>query len=179
MKLCKHYTKKPVNIFFIQQIFFLFNTGKPRQLTLHWVRNDDRPLKQWARNRVSEIRRFTSPDNWYYVDARNKNCRHCDSERCYVKIHHLTWINAYDWIKKDVASFPIKSRMNAKLTKADFVNDAKESNIQQSDASLPHDVTGTSSFKSENAVYLSDVIDNSKAYISSKMRRNEISKKQQ
>ena len=29
------------------------------QIVLHWSTNEDKPLKQWVRNRVLEIRRFT------------------------------------------------------------------------------------------------------------------------
>ena len=34
------------------------------QIVLHWIRNEIRPLKQWVRNRIIEIQRFTSPDQW-------------------------------------------------------------------------------------------------------------------
>ena len=33
------------------------------QITLHWISNEERALKQWVRNRVVEIRRITSPDD--------------------------------------------------------------------------------------------------------------------
>ena len=37
------------------------------QVTLHWLNNQELPLKQWVRNRVVEILRFTDKINWYYV----------------------------------------------------------------------------------------------------------------
>ena len=35
------------------------------QVVLHWIENEEKPLKQWVRDRVIEIRRFTSPTDWY------------------------------------------------------------------------------------------------------------------
>ena len=37
------------------------------QIALHWISNSDKPLKQWVRNRVIEIRRFTIPEEWKCV----------------------------------------------------------------------------------------------------------------
>ena len=41
------------------------------QIVLHWISNDAKPLKQWVRNRVLEIRRYTEPSDWFYIDSRN------------------------------------------------------------------------------------------------------------
>jgi hypothetical protein len=37
------------------------------QVTLHWINNQELPLKQWPRNRVVEILRFTEANQWKYV----------------------------------------------------------------------------------------------------------------
>ena len=34
------------------------------QIALHWISNSNKPLKQWVRNRVIEIRRFTMVEQW-------------------------------------------------------------------------------------------------------------------
>ena len=34
-----------------------------REIVLHWLKNDGKPLKQWVRNRVIEIRRFTDTNH--------------------------------------------------------------------------------------------------------------------
>jgi len=39
------------------------------QIVLHWINNNNRPLKQWVRNRVIEIQRFTKPLDWKYVQS--------------------------------------------------------------------------------------------------------------
>ena len=36
------------------------------QVTLHWLNNQNLPLKQWTRNRVVDILRFTNPIDWKY-----------------------------------------------------------------------------------------------------------------
>ena len=39
------------------------------QVTLHWINNQELPLKQWPRNRVVDILRFTQADQWKYVKS--------------------------------------------------------------------------------------------------------------
>ena len=41
------------------------------QIVLYWISNEERPLKQWIRNRVVVIRRFTTPESWFYVNTKN------------------------------------------------------------------------------------------------------------
>ena len=40
------------------------------QVTLHWICNPDKPVKQWVRNRVVEINRFTEPSEWMFVQSQ-------------------------------------------------------------------------------------------------------------
>ena len=41
------------------------------QIVLHWISNEERPLKQWVRNRVLEIKRFTEPESWLYLYSKD------------------------------------------------------------------------------------------------------------
>ena len=41
------------------------------QITLHWIDNDTKPLKPWVRNRVLEIHRFSSKDEWVYIQSKS------------------------------------------------------------------------------------------------------------
>ena len=41
------------------------------QISLHWITNEEKPLKQWTRNRVIEILRFTTKAQWYYVQTKD------------------------------------------------------------------------------------------------------------
>ena len=38
-------------------------------ISLYWINQDERPLKVGVRNAVIEIRRFSSPSQWYHVDT--------------------------------------------------------------------------------------------------------------
>ena len=35
------------------------------QIVLHWISNENRPLKQCVCNRIIEIKRFTNTDQWH------------------------------------------------------------------------------------------------------------------
>ena len=37
------------------------------QIVLHWISNQNRPLKQWVHNNITEINRFTAVDQWQYI----------------------------------------------------------------------------------------------------------------
>ena len=37
------------------------------QISLHWIKNEEKPLKLCTRNRVIKILRFTTKAQWYYV----------------------------------------------------------------------------------------------------------------
>ena len=41
------------------------------QIVLRWINNNEKPMKQWVRNRVIKIRRFTSPSQWFYVQSND------------------------------------------------------------------------------------------------------------
>ena len=41
------------------------------QVTLHWINNQKKPLKQWVRSRVVEINRLTQPKDWMFVRSED------------------------------------------------------------------------------------------------------------
>ena len=41
------------------------------QVTLFWINNQDKPVKQWVQNRVVEIKRFTQPSEWMFVHSQD------------------------------------------------------------------------------------------------------------
>ena len=79
------------------------------QIVLHWISNEEKPLKQWVRNRVLEIRRFTLLNEWKYVDSKNmiadigtrKGTKLKDVDQA------SQWINGYDWMRKYSKVFPV------------------------------------------------------------------------
>ena len=88
------------------------------QVTLHWICNPDKQLKQWVRNRVVEINRFTEPSEWMFVRSQDMiadlGTRHIDNLE--LVNQDSVWINGFDWMKKDVACFPAKSIEDIKLS---------------------------------------------------------------
>ena len=88
------------------------------KITLHWITNDSRPLKEWVRNRVIEILRFTKKEQWFHVKGtdmladigtrRGKSLRDIDDASI--------WINGFDWMQNDCSSFPIKSPSDLIIT---------------------------------------------------------------
>ena len=73
------------------------------QVTLHWLHNQELPLKQWVSNRVVEILRFTDTMNWMYVQGKDmpadigtrKGATLCDVSDGSV------WQIGYEWMRKD------------------------------------------------------------------------------
>ena len=41
------------------------------QIVLHWISNENRPLRRWVCSRIVEIKRFTDPDQWRYMHTSN------------------------------------------------------------------------------------------------------------
>ncbi|XP_066926194.1 uncharacterized protein [Clytia hemisphaerica] len=79
------------------------------QVVLHWINNEEKPLKKWVRSRVIEIRRLSSPDNWFYVSSQNMIAD--VGTRKGVQIEEISqnsnWINGLPWMSKDRSEFPI------------------------------------------------------------------------
>ena len=78
---------------------------------MHWLRNQEKPLKQWVRNRVLEILRFTEVDDWFHVDTKKMIAD--IGTRPGATIEDVTqdslWVNGYDWMKMEKHQMPIKS----------------------------------------------------------------------
>ena len=79
------------------------------QIALHWINNDQKALKQFVRARVIEILRFTTRDQWFYVESalliadlgtrRGVKMKDVDM--------NSDWINGYEWMRKGRSEFPI------------------------------------------------------------------------
>lgn len=102
------------------------------QIALYWINSEDKPLKQWVRNRVIEIRRFTEKKQRFYV--RTNDMIADLGTRKGATINDVSnsskWINGYDWMKLDIKEFPISSAENLKLDEFQSSEAQKESQIQ-------------------------------------------------
>ena len=78
---------------------------------LHWISNNQKPVKQWVWNRVLEILRFTEPSEWIFVSSQDMIAdlwmQKVDDLNLFNK--DSTWINGYDSMKKDQKNFPTES----------------------------------------------------------------------
>ena len=88
------------------------------QVTLHWICNPDKLLKQWVRNRVVEINRFTEPSEWMFLRSQDMiadlGTRRVDNLK--VVSQDSVWINGLDWMKKSTDFFPAKSIKDINLS---------------------------------------------------------------
>ena len=81
------------------------------QVTLHWINNQELPLKQWVRNRVVEILRFTEPIQWSYVRGVDMPADLGTRRGATLKDVSVEsiWQNGFEWMKMKPSNFPIKS----------------------------------------------------------------------
>ena len=98
------------------------------QIVLFWMCNNAHVLRQWTRNRVIEILRFTVPADWWFVDSENMiadlGTRRCSDIRLVGP--DSEWINGYEWMTKDESEFPKKSASDIILSNQETQNMKKE-----------------------------------------------------
>ena len=96
------------------------------QIVLHWLNNKDLPLKQWVRNRVNEILRFTTVDDWWYTDSSNMIADLGTRKGAMIKDigPGSVWCGGYEWMKKEHSEFPVKSikEINFKESEIEICN---------------------------------------------------------
>ena len=97
------------------------------QVTLHWLNNQNLPLKQWTRNRVVDILRFTNPIDWKYVKSADMPADLGTRKGATIKdvLMDSKWQNGYDWMKLNSSDFPMKSYEEIKSS---CINASEESN---------------------------------------------------
>jgi len=108
------------------------------QIVLHWICNENRPLKQWVRNRIIEIQqRFTKTTNWRYINTSNmiadigtKRCTSLDM----IKPGSL-WTNGHKWMRGPISEFPSMSAKDISLSQAELQEARKET---PSNLDAPH-----------------------------------------
>ena len=81
------------------------------QIVLHWVSNEERPLKQSTRNKVVEIRRFTNKQDWRYVESSDMLADKGTRRGCTLKDvdKYSDWRNGIEWLQYETYQFPMKT----------------------------------------------------------------------
>ena len=87
------------------------------QITLHWINNRELPLKQWVRNHVIEISRFTDVNSWMYI--KNSNMIADIGTRMGATIKDISpeseWDVGFLWMREHLSEFPVKRYDEIKL----------------------------------------------------------------
>ena len=93
------------------------------QVVLFWLSNHETAVKQWMRNRVIEILRFTDSSEWFFISIHNLianlGVRKVDDPR--LVDQNSTWINGSDCMRKDNKKFPIKLLDQIRLSREELV----------------------------------------------------------
>lgn len=102
------------------------------QIVLHWIDNEEKPLKQWVRNRVVEIKRFSPKHQWFYINTTNMIADIGTRKGATLNDvnNESTWINGFDWMQSDVSKFPIKNAQELKLNEYEISEVHRESHFQ-------------------------------------------------
>ena len=92
------------------------------QIVLYWINNEDQPLKQWVRNRVAEIRRFSNVSQWNYINTSEMIAD--IGTRRGIKLKDIdqnsTWINGFKWMHEEKQNFPMKPINQLKLQETEM-----------------------------------------------------------
>ncbi|GFW29070.1 integrase catalytic domain-containing protein [Trichonephila clavipes] len=73
---------------------------------LHWIKRDDGPWATFVANRVEEIRRLSSKENWRFVPGM-QNPADLPSRGCSVKtLKKVRWWEGPSWLKNSTEDWP-------------------------------------------------------------------------
>ena len=99
------------------------------QISLYWICNLNLSLKQWTRNRVSEIHRFTDVSQWKYInsddmiaDLGTRRCTSIDDVN-----QDSNWIKGFQWMQGELSSFPAHTAADISLSAQEKQHLKKES----------------------------------------------------
>ncbi|XP_066935302.1 uncharacterized protein [Clytia hemisphaerica] len=98
------------------------------QIALHWITNDEKPLKLWARNRVIDINRFSNRNQWFYINTADMMAD--IGTRRGATLEDVQpdspWFNGHQWMHLPISDFPIKSAQDLRLSASDTNEVEKE-----------------------------------------------------
>ena len=108
------------------------------QIALHWISNDQKPLKEWVRNRVLDINRFTSKDQWSYIQSKDNIADLGTRSGAQIKDVNQSsdWINGLTWMHLPSSKFPVQSADDLKLTAQQLSDVETERSVQVHHATI-------------------------------------------
>ena len=128
------------------------------QIALHWISNDEKPLKLWVRNRVVEINRFKSKEDWHYIPTNNMIADLGTRRGATIAdvSQDSKWMNGMDWMKLPSSEFPMKSAQDLRVTESDIKEIDKERTILVHHASKLPDLIQLAKQRYQFSKYLID-----------------------
>ncbi|XP_066917749.1 uncharacterized protein [Clytia hemisphaerica] len=80
-------------------------------IVLHWISNDEISLKPFVRNRIIEIIRHTTHEDWQHIDTNNMLADIAARKGATIDdiSSKSTWINGHSWLRGDKSTFPTKT----------------------------------------------------------------------
>ena len=101
------------------------------QISLYWISNDQKVLRQWVRSRVIEINRFTSKDDWLHVKSSDMIADIGTRKGATLNDvnQQSSWINGFDWMKREKSQFPAKRVEEITLSNKELSEVNKETQI--------------------------------------------------
>ena len=98
------------------------------QIVLYWLNNETRALKQWVRNRVLEVHRFSKIDDWRYVTSENM-IADLGTRRGAVLNEvdaNSEWMNGMQWMTLPEEEFPTYTVAEVKINNSQLDEVKKE-----------------------------------------------------
>ena len=122
------------------------------QVSMHWLNNEDLPLKQWVHNKVVDTLRFSTKDQWHYVKGEDMPADIGTRKGATVNdvSEGSAWLEGFPWMKRSMNEFPIKSYQQIKQA-------CKEASEQSSEVkNNPKNAT--------NSHFMTSIKENAKRY---------------
>ena len=112
------------------------------QIVLYWLDNDQKPLKQWVRNRVIESLRFTTRDQWKYIPTKEMIADIGTRKGATIEDvnNKSTWINGHSWMHKQSKDFPVMTAQELRLTDQQLSEVNKEVQVYHTTSIIPEEV---------------------------------------
>lgn len=91
-------------------------------ITLFWINNQGKPVKQWTENRVTEIKRYTQASEWMFVHSQDMIVDLGTPNINVLKLvnQDSTGINEFSWMKT-TRYFPAKIIDEIRLNEEEIV----------------------------------------------------------
>ena len=96
-------------------------------ICLFWINQDERPLEVTVRNCVIDIRRFTSPSQWYHIETDNNIADLGTRDSTISEIAwDSDWQQGKDWMRLEREDMPVRTLEQVKVSSDDKKTAASE-----------------------------------------------------